>query len=311
MIKYVKETYNKASLLTLRLLAGVVLFSGCVQPQLESRSSYWVDHSHPSVSFDTGRSFLIMHYTAVDYDESMRLLVTDAVNASSHYVVTKHPLLKNSKPIVLQLVDEQQRAWHAGLSQWGTVTALNNASIGIEIINYGYTEEAGRLGVTMPGTQWHWYPYPEEQMQAVLLLAKDIVARHEIEPHFVLAHSDIAPQRKHDPGPLFPWQWFHDNGVGAWYEQETVDHFVADRPLTDPVPMETMLTHLATYGYTVPDLTDPRLSPEEQAEREQQAMMVVRAFQMHFRPTDFSGTPDVESEAILLALIERYRTAKI
>jgi N-acetylmuramoyl-L-alanine amidase len=298
------------SFLKLSFLIIFLLFTACSN-QLEKRKVYWVDHSQPSVSFDSGRSFLIMHYTAVDYEESMRLLATDAREASAHYVVTKHPTLKKGKPVVLQLVNEQHRAWHAGASQWGSSTSLNNASIGIEIINYGFTEEAGRLGITVPGEEWHWYPYPEEQMHAVMLLAKDIITRHEIEPHLVLAHSDIAPQRKNDPGPLFPWEWFYEQGVGAWHEQETVDNYIAGRELTDIVPMEGMLEHLAMYGYKVPDLTDPRLSAEEQTKRETEAMMVVRAFQMHFRPHNFSGVPDVESEAIALALIERYRTPKI
>ncbi len=308
MIKYARIRYNP-SLSALALWLIFILILSC-QKTNENRSTYWVDHTSPSVSFDRGRTFLIMHYTALDYEESMRLLVSDAHDASAHYVVTRHPTFKKGKPVVLQLVNEQHRAWHAGLSQWGAQTALNNSSIGIEIINYGYTEEANRLGATVPGEEWHWYPYPKEQLHAVMLLAKDIITRHEIEPHLVLAHSDIAPQRKHDPGPLFPWQWFYEQGVGAWYEQATVDSFVAGRELTGSVPITDMLNHLAAYGYPVPDLTDPRLSTEEQAERETEAMMVVRAFQMHFRPHNFSGYPDVESEAIIKALIDRYHTPK-
>ncbi|MCU6172541.1 N-acetylmuramoyl-L-alanine amidase, partial [Enterobacter bugandensis] len=111
--------------------------------------------------------------------------------------VKTYPESLNGKPVVLQLVPESQRAWHAGVSYWQGRNNLNDTSIGIEIVNRGFTERMLRR---------EWYAYNESQIELIERLTKDIVERYNIDPANVVAHSDIAPLRKSDPGPLFPWK---------------------------------------------------------------------------------------------------------
>ena len=111
-----------------------------------------------------------------------------------------------NKPIY-KLVDENQRAWHAGESQWKGRTWLNSSSIGIEIVNKGFRDTPqGRV----------WYPYTEGQIQTLIALLKDLKTRHGVPGANIVGHSDIAPQRKVDPGPLFPWQRLAEAGLIRW-----------------------------------------------------------------------------------------------
>jgi hypothetical protein len=110
-------------------------------------------------------------------------------------------------------MDENQRAWHAGDSQWQGRTWLNSSSIGIEIVNPGFKDTpTGRL----------WYPYSEAQVQSLIVLLKDISKRHAISPRSIIGHSDIAPLRKLDPGPLFPWKRLASEGIGIWPNEQAV-----------------------------------------------------------------------------------------
>lgn len=126
-------------------------------------------------------------------------------------------------------------------------------------------------------------------------LSKGIVARYQIEPRNVVAHSDIAPQRKDDPGPLFPWQQMAERGIGAWPDAARVSHFLAGRNPQQPVDQAHLLNLLKQYGYTVTE----NMTPE-------QAHRVISAFQMHFRQSDYRGNADAQSEAIVLALLQQF-----
>ncbi|CRY39790.1 N-acetylmuramoyl-L-alanine amidase [Yersinia enterocolitica] len=270
----------------------LLLLAGCSSShrdnphQLIDRGEYKVDTSTPSIAQNERVRFLVLHYTATDDAESLRLLTQGDVSA--HYLVKTHPESLNGKPVVLQLVPESQRAWHAGVSYWQGRNSLNDTSIGIEIVNRGFTERMLRR---------EWYPYNESQIELIERLTKDIVERYNIEPENVVAHSDIAPLRKSDPGPLFPWKRLATQGIGAWPDDATVTKYIAERNKHDMASVSIIQQTLARYGYQIP----------QNGELDDETRQVIKAFQMHFRAQDFSGIPDVETEAIALALVEKYR----
>ncbi len=215
----------------------------------------------PSPNFDERTlpvSMIVLHYTGMRDGSSAIARLTDVeAKVSSHYVVTEDGL-------ILALVDEGKRAWHAGRSFWRGITDINSASIGIEIVN--------------PGHEWGYRPFPKAQMDALIPLIAGIVDRHGIEPANVLGHSDIAPQRKTDPGELFDW------------ERLAKLHLAMRRPrrnLADPhwTPGGFLLA-LERFGYDVGD-----------------GPAAVRAFQRRFRPETIDGVADGECRAILLALL--------
>ncbi|QXI28663.1 N-acetylmuramoyl-L-alanine amidase [Pseudomonas vanderleydeniana] len=250
------------------LIAGLLL-AGCASgPRL--------DTSHPSVNHDSRAQFVIVHYTSANMENSLRLLTHGQV--SSHYLIGD-----NNPATIYKLVDENQRAWHAGESEWQGRTWLNSSSIGIEIVNPGFRDTpAGRV----------WYPYSEAQIQALIVLLKDIVKRNNIEPRHVIGHSDIAPMRKQDPGPLFPWKRLAAEGLGVWPDERAV---VAQQQVyAYQLPTASWFQQQLRYlGYT----TTPQTGDWDQGTRH-----ALAAFQMHFRPARFDGVADAQSAAILQVL---------
>lgn len=251
---------------------------------LERRSGYRVDRSVSSRGNNQRIRFLVLHYTGGDDTAAFRALTGASVSA--HYLVTATPGEYQNQPVVMQLVDEDRRAWHAGVSSWGDRVNLNDTSIGIEIVNRGHYNSPDGLV---------WDPYSRAQIALVTALTRDIVDRYNIAPENVLGHSDIAPGRKVDPGPFFPWQRLHEAGVGAWPERHVVTRYQHELS-TSPLSMAQLQRALALWGYQV-SATGTYDEPTRKA---------LGAFQMHFRPADTQGNVDVESQAILLALIERY-----
>lgn len=215
----------------------------------------------PSPNFDERAlpvTMLVLHYTGME-DGAVaisRLRSADS-KVSSHYVVAEDGQ-------VLRLVDEEKRAWHAGRSFWRGVTDINSASIGIEIIN--------------PGHEFGYRPFTDQQMDSLIPLVADIVARHKIKPPNVVGHSDIAPSRKQDPGELFDWEKLARLGL------------VLARPtrnLMDPHWTDAgFLLALERFGYDVRD-----------------ARAATTAFQRRFRPEQVDGIIDGETRAILLGLL--------
>nr|WP_308601556.1 N-acetylmuramoyl-L-alanine amidase [Massilia sp. Dwa41.01b] len=150
--------------------------------------------------------FLVLHYTVSDKPASLKILTEQQVSA--HYLLTDDPT-----PKIFGLVDESRAAYHAGNSSWKGFTQLNNSSIGIEIVNPGWQDTPnGRV----------YAPFPQSQIDALIPLVKDIVARHKIAPENVLGHSDIAPLRKQDPGPMFPWYQLAQAGLVVWPDANRV-----------------------------------------------------------------------------------------
>ena len=216
-----------------------------------------------------------MHYTGMrTAEEALERLCEAQAKVSAHYLVEENG-------VVHALVDEKDCAWHAGLSFWRGQRNVNPVSIGIEIVN--------------PGHEWGYRAFPEEQMKAVAELAAGIVQRHKIAPRDVVAHSDIAPQRKEDPGELFNWAWLARQGVGAWPGKRGRGA-EKERVLKSGDASEAVLKmqhDLAEYGYDVP----------QNGQFDEVTHKVVIAFQRHFRPADIRGSWDEASEAALAGLL--------
>ena len=221
-----------------------------------------------------GPDMIILHYTGMATGPAAEdWLCAAESQVSSHYLVHEDGL-------IVQMVRESDRAWHAGKSSWRGVTDINSRSVGIEIVN--------------PGHALGYRDFPDAQIGAVIALCRDICARHLIRPERVLAHSDVAPGRKIDPGERFPWSQLAAAGIG---------HFVAPSPLGEgPVltlgdsgkHVEELQLMLALYGYgiDVTGLFDPATA------------VVVSAFQLHFRPALVDGRADHSTVDTLRRLIE-------
>ncbi|WP_449500899.1 N-acetylmuramoyl-L-alanine amidase [Aeromonas schubertii] len=265
-----------------KMVAGLILLlGGC------DEGSYRLEQ-YPSASQDERIQFIVLHYTDEDDDASLRLLTEPGHQVSAHY------LLPSSKPGVpyriLQLVADERRAWHAGKSRWQTQAGLNASSLGIEIVNLGYPPEQASL----PLDQRDWPPFEEAQIQALAALLAEKVKRYGIAPTRLLGHSDVAPERKVDPGPRFPWQRLHEEfGLGAWPDERRVAERLKEPFPSDALPWQQAL---ARYGYGVP------LS----GEWDEMTHLVLRAFQLHFRPARPDGLPDAQSWARLTVLLEQY-----
>lgn len=267
------------------LVAAALLLAGCTgEKGIVEKEGYQLDTRRQAQAAYPRIKVLVIHYTADDFDSSPATLTDKQV--SSHYLVPAVPPRYNGKPRIWQLVPEQELAWHAGISAWRGATRLNDTSIGIELENRGWQKSAGVK---------YFAPFEPAQIQALIPLAKDIIARYHIKPENVVAHADIAPQRKDDPGPLFPWQQLAQQGIGAWPDAQRVNFYLAGRAPHTPVETASLLELLARYGYDV----KPDMTPREQRR-------VIMAFQMHFRPTLYNGEADAETQAIAEALLEKY-----
>ena len=208
---------------------------------------------------------LVLHYTGMRSEEGARDWLCDPRSqVSSHYVVFEDGR-------VFQLVDEHRRAWHSGRSFWRGVTDLNSRSIGIEIAN--------------PGHEFGYRPFPDRQIEAVIGLCRSIFARHFIPPHQVVAHSDIAPDRKEDPGELFPWEWCAAFGIGLWVPSAPLDHGDSLGFGDEGDKVLDLQRLLSAVGFDAP----PSGIFDERTE------IVVRAFQRHWRPTHIDGRADLST----------------
>jgi N-acetylmuramoyl-L-alanine amidase len=235
-----------------------------------------IDTRYRSVSQGPRVDLLVIHYTVLDFDNSLRVLTQQVV--SSHYLVDVDP------PTIYRLVPEERRANHAGLSSWQGRTLVNTSSIGIEIVNPGAVD-------TPEGRRYA--PYPPAQVDAVVALVRDIVQRWGIPKERVVGHADIAPGRKQDPGPQFPWKRLADEGLALWFDEGRA---AALRPgyeaaLPEPAWFQQRLAQL---GYGVPLA----------GELDTATRSVLVSFQMRFRPARHDGTPDAETAAILAALTQ-------
>lgn len=267
------------------LCALALLLAGCADEKgVIDRGGYKVDTRRQAQAAYPRVKVLVIHYTADDFDTSLATLTDKHV--SSHYLIPATPPLEGGKPLIWQLVPERELAWHAGASFWRGASRINDTSIGIELENRGWIKVNGAK---------QFVPFNPPQIAVLTDLARDIIARYDIKPQNVVAHADIAPQRKDDPGPLFPWQQLAAQGVGAWPEASRVAFYLNGRDPYCPVDTALLLDALERYGYPV----TPDMTPAQQKR-------VIQAFQMHFRPALWSGVADAQSLAIAEALLEKY-----
>lgn len=210
-----------------------------------------------------GVSHLILHYTGMQSAAGAIARLRDpAAEVSAHYIVEE-----NGR--TTQLVDERERAWHAGQSFWAGEDDINSTSIGIEIVN--------------PGHEFGYVPFPKKQIKAVIKLCRGILTRNPGIPAFnVLAHSDIAPARKMDPGELFPWRELATEGVGIYPPTQMN---------IDPLPFNIIqvVDRLGAYGYDTSQMPD----------------VIITAFQRHFRPENITGEWDDDCQQRLTWLLEQ------
>lgn len=243
----------------------------------------------PAVAQNFRQRYIIVHYTALDNEKSLRVLTQQSV--SSHYLVNDY-----NDDEIYQLVDENKRAYHAGVSSWRGIQNLNDTSIGIEIVNTGYTADA--KGVKT------FYEFPEWQFKKVAALIKDLAQRYDIPATGILAHSDIAPTRKEDPGPKFPWKRLYDEyNVGMWYDDATKMKYL------NAIFPEQHLAELNTYGFITRYQTllgQLGYGITINGMPDKSTLKTVEAFQYHFRPEKCDGVMDAETWAILQALVEKY-----
>src|SRR6187397_537310 len=220
---------------------------------------------------------ILLHYTGMpDVEGAIAQLCTAGTDVSAHYIV-----LEDGR--IVQSVPEAKRAWHAGVASWAGEEDINSCSIGIEIINRGH--------------DWGYPDFPLRQVAAVIALCRGIMLRRNVPPHRVLAHSDVAPARKRDPGEKFPWKVLAGSGIGLWVKPAAIEPAEPFFTLgeTNPAIAETQ-TLLAKFGYDVP----------ASGYLDGTTRDAVAAFQRHFRPHRVDGIVDVSTLATLKSLVAAY-----
>lgn len=211
------------------------------------------DHRPAGVAIN----MLVLHYTGMPSGEAALARLTDPTSkVSAHWLI-------GEDGAITALVPETMRAWHAGVSFWRGAEDVNARSIGIELVN--------------PGHEFGYRPFPERQMTALLELALDITARHPVPARNVVAHADVAPRRKMDPGELFRWRWLARAGVGLWPEE-------ACDLILEPDLIRGLL---ASIGYEIEDF-----------------FATLKAFQRHFRPERVNGRLDFETARLIKGLAD-------
>ena len=251
-----------------------------------------------SESFSTRIRFVVIHYTSIDWENSLKVLTNERYEVSSHYLIPEGGDDTYSDQIkIFQLVDEENRAWHAGISKWEERTNINDQSIGIELVNQA--ECSVRQGSQYDYTNNYiclFSEFDSDQIDQLILLLNDILSRHdEIKPTYIVGHSDISPDRKFDPGPKFPWKKLYENGIGAWYDDQTFEKY--NNQFKRKIPdINQIQCALKRYGYGV-EITN---------KMDEQTFFVIRAFQYHFTPNKSDGSISVDTVSALWALLEKY-----
>ena len=229
----------------------------------------------PSPNFDARTAppeILVLHYTGMKTGpEALDRLRDPEAKVSSHYMVEEDGR-------IFRLVPEERRAWHAGVSYWKGARNINGVSIGVEIVN--------------PGHEFGYRPFPDAQIAALIALIGEIRGRWRIGDDRIVGHSDVAPERKDDPGELFPWKRIAEAGHGLW----------ADAP---PAPGEPLAEGAEGVGVFALQAGFTRLGydlpPSGKFDAATKAVVV--AFQQHWRQDKVDGVADGKTRAQLMALL--------
>jgi N-acetylmuramoyl-L-alanine amidase len=244
-----------------------------------SPDSSVVERVVPSPNFEDRANLrrpdmIVLHYTGMETgDAALERLCDRDAKVSSHYLV-----YENGSTV--QMVPEALRAFHAGVSSWEGETDTNSRSIGIEIVN--------------PGHDFGYPPFPSRQIAAVIMLCKGILTRHAIRRENIVAHSDVAPARKQDPGEKFPWKLLYESGVGLWVEPAPITDWLSLIPGDSGDIVRELQQSLSSYGYGI----------EVTGEYNEATKIVVTAFQRHFRPAQIDGMADTSTRDTLARLLK-------
>lgn len=237
----------------------------------------------PSPNFDARQaeiSLLILHYTNMaSADAAVARMCDPESKVSAHYLIA-------CDGTITQMVDEADRAWHAGLAHWDGIDDVNSASIGIELDHPGHDAHG------------HMAAFQEPQMLALIALAQDIMGRHMIAPQCVLGHSDVAPARKMDPGEAFDWPRLARHGIGLWADHVTIEPVEKLTIGAQGPAILALQKTLVAFGYGVTQ--DGTYGPQLQA--------VVGSFQRHFRRHLVDGVADAETQSLIYTLCRLART---
>lgn len=220
---------------------------------------------------------LVLHYTGMRTAEAaVERLCDPAAKVSAHYVV-------DEDGAILRLVAEERRAWHAGRGAWQGETDCNAASIGIEIVN--------------PGHEFGYRDFPEGQIDSVISLISDIRTRWTIPDVRIIGHSDLAPERKQDPGERFPWKRLASVGHGLWFEPalERIEALGPSLGLGDEgLGVIVLRAGLHRLGYAL----------QPGGNYDEATRSTVEAFQRHWRPAQVDGVADGETRATLMGVLQ-------
>ncbi|MGB9366158.1 MAG: N-acetylmuramoyl-L-alanine amidase [Xanthobacteraceae bacterium] len=246
-----------------------------VKPDSPIAKKYVVSPNHDAR--ESRIDILLLHYTGMQTaDEALARLADRGAKVSCHYFVDEDGR-------VTQMVPEARRAWHGGLGSWKGAVDINSRSIGIEIVN--------------PGHELGYRDFPDAQIDAVIALCRDIIKRRHIARERVLAHSDVAPARKKDPGEKFPWAKLAAAGVGLWVEPAPIAEGRTLSANDRGVPVEDLQKQLIKLGYGL----------EVSRSYDDATRLVVTAFQRHFRPERVDGLADPSTMETLRSLLRALR----
>ena len=251
--------------------------------------------TYNSVGQNFRQRFIVLHYTALDDESSIKVLTEQEVSA--HFLITT-----SDKEPIYNLVPEDKRAWHAGESEWKSSKNLNDSSIGIEIVNLGLNEvtltDSDTATARALKNQYRQAPYTEEQIKKIAILVKYLSEKYEIAPENILGHSDIAPQRKLDPGPMFPWKELYDKyNIGMWYDEDEKNKIQTEIGAEfSTLTVTAYQNEFKKFGYAI----------QITGVYDKQTANVIKAFQLHFRQENFNGALDIETYSILKALNKKY-----
>ncbi|MBX9829861.1 MAG: N-acetylmuramoyl-L-alanine amidase [Xanthobacteraceae bacterium] len=245
---------------------------------LFSADSSVVERVEVSPNFDerTGLArpdMIVLHYTGMRFSQDAIMRLCDPkARVSSHYVVVENGS-------IVQLVPEVKRAWHAGVSSWGGDADINSRSIGIEICN--------------PGHEFGYPDFPARQIAAVITLCRSILTRNIVRPENIVAHSDVAPSRKQDPGEKFPWKRLAQSNIGLWVEPAPVTNGPVLKLDDTGDKVADLQKALTEYGYAI----------DTNGTYDATTRDAVMAFQRHFRPSKVDGLSDVSTRETLRKLL--------
>ena len=238
----------------------------------------WISPNYDARPIGTAIDMLVLHYTGMESGhQALERLCDPEAEVSAHY-------LSEENGDLFQLVKEEKRAWHAGVSNWRGYEGLNQHSIGIELVNTGH--------------EFGYRPFPVEQIETLVSLIRDIRSRHEIDDRMIVGHSDIAPDRKEDPGELFPWGYLAEKGIG-WVPKgsfESTEDYIT--PLAATSQVIAVQKRLAAIGYNIRSdgLYNSTLT------------YCVTAFQRRWRQYEVTGLMDKGTYAALLQVSKKCDT---